>query len=333
MVPSRLEQVAKQHRAALIRRDAEALSEMARAYAPAHRAIRAQLAEIQAKIAAAHAEGRTLGRAWLFQEHRAEQLDQQIRSSIAGFSPRATDIAVKAQTRNVAVGKADAKTLAGVASGRAAPAVLTSWVGLPDHALEDLVGFAGNGSPLRELFDKLGPQVSQSVRDELASGLALGRNPVVVARRVVERSGMGLARALTISRTESLRSYRESTRRSYDASPVVQGWLWLSARDVTTCAACWGMDGTKSDTGELMEAHPNCRCTMVPDTGSQLDIGNGPDVFDTLSETDQRQVLGPGKHDAFKEGKIGLKDLVAKRHDPDWGTSVQVSSLSQALGG
>lgn len=330
MARSKLVKTAQRFRAELIRQDTAALAEMIRAYGPAEHAIRSQLVSIQSKIEDATAAGETLGRSWLMQQGRARALEAQIQHALAEFAPKATAIVVANQREKVTRARSNSRDLTALALGRRAPTLMAEWNVLPTSALEDLVGFSADGSPLRSLFDALGPQVSRSIRDELATGITLGRNPRVVARGVNSRSGMGLARALTISRTESLRSYREATRRQYDQSSVVEGWLWLSARDITTCAACWGMDGDRFDTGDGMEAHPNCRCTMVPNTGS-TEIGNGVDLFDKLSQADQRTVLGPSKHDALRDGKISLKDLVTKRTSADWGTSVQVASLNQAL--
>lgn len=257
-------------------------------------------------------------------------LRRQIEQEMAKFAPQAADIVERNQRDRVARGRADSRELTRQMEGRRGPRVDTTWNALPDSAVVDLVGFAQDGSPLKALFDALGPQVSQAIQSELATGLALGRNPVVVARAVAAKSGMGLARALTISRTESLRAYRETTRRSYDASEAVTGWVWLSARQTSTCAACWAMDGTKHPNSESMAAHPNCRCAMLPDTGSQPDFGNGPALFGKLSEAEQRTILGPSKHDAFKSGQIKLEDLVVERRSADWGNSVQVASLEKA---
>lgn len=312
----------------MLAQDRQALHEIAKAWGPAHVAIQQQLRVIQSKIEDAEREGKPLGRSWLMQRNRAEQLSAQIERAISGYAPKAADIVARNQRAMVGRAQANSRDMAAVAVGRRGPQIMTSWHVLPSSAVEDLVGFAANGSPLRVLFDALGPQVSKAVRDQLSIGLALGRNPTVVARAVEKRSGMGLARAMTISRTESLRAYRETTRRSYDQSGVVEGWKWLSARQVTTCPACWAMDGQHFDTNDEMEAHPNCRCTMVPAVQGGVDIGSGAEVFDSLSAGAQRQILGPARHAAFMQGRIGLQDMVVRRRSRDWGTSVQVAPLA-----
>ncbi len=75
-----------------------------------------------------------------------------------------------------------------------------SFAQLPDAALTDLVGFLRDGSPLRK---------------ELVSGLGAGLGSREIGRRIRSSLGGDLTRSLRISRTEVLRAYRESTRRSF----------------------------------------------------------------------------------------------------------------------
>lgn len=319
------------YRRELLALERVAAADLLAAYAPAHQAIKVQLAAITAKIVEAQEAGQPLGRSWLFQQDRAASLELQIRRAMADFAPRATLIVRENQRSAVSRARANSRSMVVLAAPAAQEMrILSRWDALPQSAVESLVGFAANGSPLRNLFDDFGPQVSRAIVDELSTGLALGRNPRRVAARVNAKSGMGLARALTISRTEMLRSYREATRLDYERSGVVTGWVWLSARDSRTCAACWAMDGKKFKNDTEQEAHPNCRCTMVPDLGD-TDIGSGAEVFKTLAPTAQRKVLGKSKFDAYQAGQISLDDLVVRRRSREWGASHQVGSLRQAL--
>lgn len=278
---------------------------MLRAYAPAHEAIKLQLAAITRKIEDAVEAGRPLGRSWLFQQSRAEALEAQIQKAMAGFSPKAESIVRANQMHGVSRGMANSRELVveAVVPSRA-PSVVSRWDVLPRSAVESMVGFSANGSPLRALFDELGPEVSRSIRDELLKGLSLGRNPRRVAAAVNARSGMGLARALTISRTEMLRSYRETTRLSFEQnSDIVQGWIWLSARQPNTCAACWAMDGKVFKTGDAMPSHPNCRCTMVPHVGGPVEDAPASGVVNAnnTSGLPQREDLQADR-DGWRQG-------------------------------
>ena len=102
------------------------------------------------------------------------------------------------------------------------------------------------------------------LRRELVRGLVAGRNPRTTAARVVKRAeggfNGGLARALTISRTETLDAYRTAAAASHKANEdVLRGWVWVAALSDRTCPACLGMNGTEHplrEAGPL--GHQNC---------------------------------------------------------------------------
>jgi len=56
------------------------------------------------------------------------------------------------------------------------------------------------------------------VRDALIAGVGTGQNPRIIARQIRQALRGNLVRALRISRTETLRSYREASHRSYQAN-------------------------------------------------------------------------------------------------------------------
>ncbi|NPV86000.1 MAG: hypothetical protein HPY45_08340 [Anaerolineae bacterium] len=163
--------------------------------------------------------------------------------------------------------------------------------------------------------------------------------------------GTTLSRALTIARTETLRGHREATRASYQAnSDIVRGWVWHSAADERTCAACWAMHGTFHTLDERLDDHPNGRCAMVPKTktwaeiGKQygIDLSDVPDtnseiepgvlLFDKLPAEKQIGILGPAKWAAWKDDQFTLSDLVGQTESTIWGTYRYEKSLEQVLG-
>lgn len=171
-----------------------------------------------------------------------------------------------------------------------------------------------------------------------------GHNPVVIARDIQDALGSSLANALMISRTESMRSLRDATLENYRAnSDVVDSYVWLASPDA--CAMCLAMSGTELSLDEDMDSHQNCRCTSVPRTKSwadifagtgidasdipetTLDVPQGADVFAALSDTEQRDLLGPAKYNAYKDGAFTLSDLVGVSHNSVWGTSRYEKSL------
>jgi hypothetical protein len=56
----------------------------------------------------------------------------------------------------------------------------------------------------------------------------------------------------------------------------------------------------------------------------------GPRVFARLSETKQRQILGPAKFEAYRAGEVRIEDFVVTRFSPTWGRSTSEGSLRAA---
>jgi hypothetical protein len=117
---------------------------------------------------------------------------------------------------------------------------------------------------ITSLTRPLSAQATEAMRRELVRGIAVGDNPRVAARRMVERTlGVfdgGLTRALTIARTEILDAYRNAAAAGQIANAdVLIGWVWLAELGARTCPACWAMHGSVHPVDELGPlGHPNC---------------------------------------------------------------------------
>ena len=216
------------------------------------------------------------------------------------------------------------------------------WNRLPREAFEGFVGIAGDGKPVGNLLARYGPQNAARITSEIGAGIATGKGPRDVARLAQRATGIPLSEALTISRTEINRTHREATRLNYAAnSDIVKGYRRLATKDERTCMACIALDGTAYENNEPLDSHPNCRCTMVPDTLTYQDLGldipeeprpeNGQDWFKKQPESTQRKMMGGRQLEAFKSGKIGLSDLVTVSSSSTWGKSATVKSV-KALG-
>jgi len=115
----------------------------------------------------------------------------------------------------------------------------------------------------------MGKQMSR----ELAEGLTQGENPRKIARRMTDRiDKIGVSRARTIARTETVRGHNEGALNRYQA---VEGRLdgvtviaeWSTAQDSDVCVICRSFQGQEFKLDEArgrIPAHPNCRCTWVP---------------------------------------------------------------------
>lgn len=346
MQRSALMRAADRFRAELRANESQAAGRMLDAYRAAHERIAVELERLTAEIAAAERNGTPVGPSWLFQRARLASLEQQVRHEITRFA-RIAGAETRRSQENVVV-LAQRHSLEGVRTAVAdQPAVSVTWTRAPLGAARELVGLASDGSPLADLLDELGPAAAKGVRQALVSGVVLGHNPRKIARRVSQVLDGNAARALTISRTETLRAYREATRQNYLANQgVVKGWIWTSALDRRTCPSCWAMHGSEHSLDEQLDGHPSCRCSMmpatlsfkelglssaIPETSAASAIGSGADEFEAIGQAARAEILGPAKAKLYERGRIDLPDLVVRTRNARWGTMRREASVKEAL--
>ncbi len=137
--------------------------------------------------------------------------------------------------------------------------ITVPWNRLPVAATNEMIGIAGNGSPLLDVLNDATAGAGDALGQRLVSGIALGKNPIEVARQAI-RAGLGTSftRMQAISRSEMLRTYRLSSLASYEASRVVGSYIRISARDDRVCAGCLLADGREYQINEGFDAHPQC---------------------------------------------------------------------------
>ena len=197
-------------------------------------------------------------------------------------------------------------------------------------ATENLIGMAGNGSPLIDVLNDATQGAADRMAERLIAGLALGKNPLEVARQAI-RLGLGssFTRMQTIARTEMLRAAREATLQSYRASNVVVAYRRLSARDRRTCAACLFADGNIYPLGESFDQHPNCRCVALPILRGipPVTYETGREWFTRQPETTQLAILGRGRFDLWRRGEASLNDMVSRDWSDTWGGSLRVTRV------
>lgn len=275
---------------------------------------------------------------------RYQSLLATITEQINLMASRSSESVASAQDAGTQQMLTRAQELVRSALGTAPKDASFTWSSVPVQAIENLIGFAGDGSPLRDLFAAIGPQVATRATEVLVSAMAAGENPRALAPKLAATLGVSRARAENIARTETLRALREATRQSYLANTdVVGGWVWHSACQTTTCAACWAMHGTTHDSTESMAAHCQCRCSMVPlvlpyseilgdDSipDERPTIETGESAFSRLDASQQKAVLGPGLYQLFSDGTLPFSDLVVIESDPRWGSTVRPITLDEA---
>lgn len=181
---------------------------------------------------------------------------------------------------------------------------------------------------------------------EIQRGVALGVNPNVAARRMLQRAkggfDGGLSRATRIARTEMLDAHRNAGWAADQANTdVLQGWRWNAHLSPTTCVACLAMNGRVFPVeAKGPEGHVNCRCSRTPVTKSWAELGiHGmvdtspapPDArlwFSGLSHREQLAIMGPTRLALLESGEVSWEDLVKRVPNTGWRPSWQPRTLT-----
>lgn len=201
-------------------------------------------------------------------------------------------------------------------------------------AVESLIGYASDGSPLLDVLEDASRGRAAAMVDLLAQNIELGINPRVIARQMRDQFGTVLARAQTIARTETVRAFREAGHLSMEANDdVISGWIWICRLSARSCVACFAMHGTWHPLNERLQDHPNGTCTAAPHVrGMPRPIPSGEDRFAQLTVAQQRASLGRAKYSAWQDGAFDFRDLAGVHRDRRWGKSLRERSLRSLVG-
>jgi SPP1 gp7 family putative phage head morphogenesis protein len=332
----------------LLQKERRAAGELVRVYGDAWRRIRAELERLHTEYEGAKARGEKPGPDWIYQYNRARSFRDQVERELLTFAQYADGKIREQQLEAIEAAESHAERLTRLILGNPPAGLAIDWNRIDRAAVETLLGMTQADSPLHRLLMSISADGAQTAADALVRGMLLGQNPREVARDLRGALGSTLSRALTIARTETLRAHREATRASYQAnSDIVKGWVWHSALDTRTCAACWTMHGTEHRLDEVLDDHPNGRCAMIPKTATWGEIGaeygidlsgipdtnpeieSGISLFEKLPIEQQIVILGPAKYAAWKDGKFTLSDLVGRKRSREWGTMRYEKSLNE----
>jgi len=197
-------------------------------------------------------------------------------------------------------------------------------------AVQSMIGFAGDGSPLYKLLKESYPDATDGLIKALVNGLARGQGSAQTAQDMVNGMGMGLERALLIARTETARAYRTGSTEQYRESGVVHGFMRLVKKE-TACLACLMLDGQKFATEDELDDHPRGKCQVVPmvDGVGDPQWEKGEQWFKGLPADQQRAMMGDARYEAWKDGRFDLKDLAKTTHNSTWGDSPRVATLDE----
>lgn len=321
-------------RAALLREEGAQMQAMTARWLVVERnleeSIQSVLAEIERRQAAGERWGRHTGP--YARLERFQALLRQVRQELARFTADAERTIQAGMGEYAALGVEQSAAQTALALGD--PELAGQFHRLSAPAVENIVAVLQHDAPVGELLRGAWPEGVVRMTDALANGVALGWNPRKTERAMRVAGRSVLQRALLIARTEQLRAHRTASLENYRASGVVAGYKRLAAKGARTCLACLLADGQFYELGESFDAHPACRCTLIP-VLRDVDAPqweSGRDWFGRQPEATQRSMMGPAAYDAWRSGAVTLDDLVERHEHPVWGGSLQVRSLRKAIG-
>lgn len=323
--PADVYRISQAYLAALRNREMAVVRRMIEAYGRIWRSMEEEVAALQRQIV----EGQAVGdwQRWRLVRHQAlmAQVQDELRQFGAVAEEEVQGLQAHALRAGLDLSAAQIRAIGGIG---------LAFDRLPVSALEHMVGFLSDGSPLRALLDGLGTETGRRIGNTLTEALAQGWNPKKTAREIRRESGMGLTRALRIARTEQMRAFRSATLAGYRQSRVVARYRRIAAKSRRTCIACLLKDGEVYELSEEFTDHVNGRCVIIPVLrGKEVNIGreSGREWFAKQPAETQRKILGNNAlFDAWKRGEIDLDDMAHYHQDRRWGDSWQAASLKQA---
>lgn len=331
-MPSLIETTIEGYRQRVLMREAEQMRIMASRWLDVENSLAAQVSLLAQSVAEMQAAGKTPTPAKLYKLEHYQKLLAQAKAQVAQYNAWAAKEIAATQAALVRLG-IDAAQAAIKATYLDAGTVGAYFDILPVEAVNAMIGYAGDGTPLSKLLSQSYPETIAALTDTLISSTAKGVNPRDTARLMADAMAGNLTRALTIARTEQLRAYRQANREQMQASGVVNGYVRRCALNDRTCMACIALDGTVYATDELMEVHPNDRCFMQPLVAGldPVQTTSGAEWFQAQPEATQQSMMGPEKYAAWQDGQFQLEQLAKTSVDPVWGPTVRVASLSSLV--
>lgn len=297
---------------------------MAQRYLQVEQRLQDKIVALADRIALMRAQKLDVNPGKLYQLERWQALEAQMLRELASFNGWALD---RIKARQDELGRSGVEHAAQLlrATGMAA-----TFDTLPADAVTAMVGMTGSGAPLTELLAESYPSTADAIAQRLISGVALGKNPEVIAREAAGGLGIGLDRAFLIARTEELRAYRTGSQMQYTAAGITQ-YRRLCTLDEATCIGCLAADGEVMDNADAFDAHPACRCTSVPivEEATMPAWESSEDWFNRQDADVQASIMGPGRLDAYESGAASWSEMFTRIDDPVWGGSIVPTNVSE----
>ena len=157
-----------QKRKSLIYREQSTNDEILSAFRESYKVIQSSLDKLLLDIEERKDRGEIITPQFLFEQARLTNLLEEISIEINKLSLNLGKVTTKAKRQSVAAAILEAT------SEIEQNGLKSSITGLDSEAIKQLVGIGGNGDPLSILFNKLQPEIVQSVKNSLITGVAIG---------------------------------------------------------------------------------------------------------------------------------------------------------------
>ncbi len=314
--------IANEYRQELIRLEGAAVDSMLSAWTQ----VEARLAGEMETFAARFAAGETLTPGQVLRMRRFQELYAQVTTELAAMEGATGPILTAGQAQAAQLGALQAgQTLGAMEVG-------LSFNVLSTRATANIVALARAGRPLAALLEPMYGAAADGIIRELITGIALGKGPREIARRMA-RDGLtdALNHLLLVSRDQYNRAARTAAFQRYEDSGVVRGYTRRCARQAgRTCIACIALDGKFYPLSVPFFAHPQCRCTAIPavrGVDMQSRLGSGQSWFEGLSKDQQVATMGAGRWQAWQDGALPWDKMVVYRDHPVWGGSAHPAPI------
>lgn len=328
---SDIERVVDEGRRAIGRRDDIALRQLHQLYDDLMGRIEFEIRRLDAQILDALAR-EDIGAvdAWLRRQDWYRSLERSIQVELDRFTVGANRLAVSAQMDAVSLASATTNAVVDVVPGisRVNASAIERW----------LAAARTPGSPLVQVLSNYG-DAGSLIEKAITDGIGFGRGSSNITRTIMQQieGSMDEWKVARVVRTETMRAYRGAQADSFavlDEEGVLDGYMWVSARDATTCGLCLAMDGQIFLTYPGHQ-HVNCRCVAVPYVSESILPRLGPAresgeewLLRQPEEVQKRALGSPGRYELWTNG-VPLRSMVTVDVDPQWGESIRFTPLRE----
>ena len=310
---------ARAQRAARLAADQEATHRLLDRWMAIEAALQADVDALAQELAAA---GRIRTRAQILAMERAQRLMRGASEEVGRYKTFAGRLIDASRTEAVDAGLSwgvDVMRIAYESADMSVPVftrlTVPGVLGIPELAAPAAAETISLATP--EAIDAMLEAMARAVAANAEAEAAAEK----IARAGLDALGQVLDDSITAQRTVTGDAYREAARQQFLASGMVQAYRRVSARSANTCLGCLLADGMIVPSIEEFDEHANGLCELIPIVdGLPMDEWTvGADWLRQQDEDTQRHVLGAGRYQAWKEGRVSLEDLRTRKVDSEHG--------------